>query len=300
MDHKKTLALMFCVLMAATGMAMAADSASADIDNVTGAGTEDDPYIITMYIGDTFYYNPLANLSNAKFYCTGPAVNGPDAFITLTGDPFVGYLMSGTAVATGTFDSHLIVSWTVDELTQTADQYIRFKVYDPSQSTTAILATMTTGSVLSAATEVANEAVYGAGIEGTCNAVGVNTTSGASYVRWDWGDGKVTTTMNDTCPHTYEKKGTYTITQTAYTSLGEAYSSAQYVYIVNDAVASGDSGDNKDIKIMDYLPWILLALTALLIFAGVYIGVPILWDLGIVSGIATVITFILKFMNVTF
>lgn len=295
MAHKNLILALMVGLFMASAVVVSADCANADIDDAVGAGTEDDPYIITMYVGDTFYYNPLANLSNSKFYCTGEAVDGPNAFITLTGDPFQGYLMSGTAVAAGTFDSRLIVSWTVDKLTQTADQYIRFKVYDPSQMTTAILASMTTGSIMSAATEAANEEVYGAGIEGSANAVGINNTVGSSYVRWDWGDGSVTTTMNEACPHSYSAKGTYTVTQTAYRSTGEAYTSAQYIYTVSDNVGS-QQGNDKGNDILQYVPIVVLVVGILVIFISTYIGIPYLFYGGIAATVIGAILCVMKYV----
>jgi len=233
----------------------------------TGAGTEDDPYIVTMFVGDHFDYNPTANLDNSKFYCMGEAIDGDNAFITLTGDPFNGYQMSGVATTPGNYRATLVTSWTVGDLTQTAFQYMVFSVKDDTYAPTPGSTEMSTGAVESCVVYEAAEGIYG-GSEGESKVVGKNTTTASTYVRWDWGDGEVVTTLNEACYHDYEKEGTYTIIQTAYSPTGEAYGSAAYTYTVG-SVSDNSSSDSKS-GTWDVLPYVLLIIAGLLIVVWIY------------------------------
>lgn len=118
----------------------------ADMDDATdanGTGTSADPYIINIRNGQEFEYTPTVNLTGATIAMATPsplAANFDTTTNTLTYAP--------TNVTDGSSETvHLVATWNNGTLTQTADQYIQFNVYNQTEISATLNGAETTYSV---------------------------------------------------------------------------------------------------------------------------------------------------------
>ena len=78
-----------------------------------------------MFVGDSFSYTPSVNLSGTTISATGNGLTSSGGFLT-----FASGVLSGTAIAKGTYSVVLTADWTNGILTQSSSQTITFVVYD--------------------------------------------------------------------------------------------------------------------------------------------------------------------------